>query len=74
MVYTSVLIYFYNFLAPLTEEEIAAIDAAGAKGPPRTFHSVKEHLFNLVRRELLFTNYLALLALLALFLVWLLLV
>jgi len=36
-------------LPPLTEEEVAAIDAAGAKGPPVTLLSVKEHL---VRRAL----------------------
>jgi len=29
-------------LSPLTEEEVAAIDAAGAKGPPVTFGSVKK--------------------------------
>ena len=36
------------FLAPLTEEEVAAIDAAGAKGPsatlPRRSCSVKERV------------------------------
>ena len=36
-------------LAPLTEEEVAAIDAAGAKGPPVTLRSVKKHY---VRRVL----------------------
>ena len=60
----------YNLLAPLTEEEVAAVDAAGAKGPPVTFHSVKERLFHIIRRglSLRVTDYLALLAL---FLLWL---
>jgi hypothetical protein len=34
----------------LTEEEVAAIDAAGAKGPPLMSSSEKEHLFKLIRR------------------------
>ena len=32
----------------MTDEEVAAIDAAGVKSPPVTFRSVKERLFNLV--------------------------
>jgi diketogulonate reductase-like aldo/keto reductase len=35
-------------LPPLTEEEVAAIDAAGAKGPPVIPRSMKERLFYLV--------------------------
>jgi hypothetical protein len=55
------------FLAPLTEEEVVAIDAAGAKGPPVTLHSVKERLFMLAQRKCLYTDYLALLALFLVF-------
>jgi len=54
-------------LPPLTEEEVAAIDAAGAKGPPVTLHSVKERLFKLARRKWSFTDYLKLIALFLLF-------
>jgi len=54
-------------LPPLTEEEVAAIDAAGAKGPPVTLHSVKEHLFKLAKRKWSITDYLILLALFLLF-------
>ena len=54
-----------DLLAPLTEE-VAAIGAAGAKGPPVTLHSVKERLFKLSRRKWLFTDYLVLLSLLLL--------
>ncbi|KAF8811550.1 2,5-diketo-D-gluconic acid reductase [Phlegmacium glaucopus] len=49
-------------LPPLTEEEVAAIDAAGAKGPPVTLRSTKERL--LVRRTWLLTSSLAFFALL----------
>ena len=52
------------FLAPLTEEEVAAIDAAGANGPPVTLRSMKERLIKLARRKWLFTDYLVLLVLL----------
>ena len=67
MVNTSVIDIICNLLAPLTEEEVAAIDAAGAKGPPVSLHSVKERLFRSVRREWLLTDCLALLALILLF-------
>jgi len=36
-------------LPPLTEEEVAAIDAAGAKGPSVTLHSMKEHYVQSLR-------------------------
>lgn len=52
-------------LAPLTEEEVAAIDAAGAKGPPVTLASMKEHLLvRKVRTVWLLTSFLIFLALL----------
>jgi len=55
-------------LPPLTEEEVAAIDAAGAKGPSVALcFTVKGHLFKLARRELVFTGCLAILALFFLF-------
>ena len=48
----------------MTEEEVAAIDAAGAKGPSMALCSTaKGHLFKLARRELVFTGCLAILAL-----------
>ena len=46
---------------------MAAIDAAGAKGPPVTLGSLKEHLIKLVRREWLITDFFAILALFLLF-------
>ena len=52
-----------NLLAPLTEEEVAAIDAAGANGPPVTLKFMKERLYKLAWRKWLFTDYFALLAL-----------
>ena len=52
----------FNIVAPLTEEEVAAIDAAGAKGPPVTLRSMSPHL--LVRRLWLPTSSLAILGLL----------
>jgi len=45
-------------LPPLTQEEVAAIDAAGAKGPPVMLRSIKEHL--LIRKALFLTSFLAL--------------
>ena len=51
------------FLAPLTEGEVAAIDAAGTNGPPVTLLSVKERLFKLPWRKWLFSVYHALLVL-----------
>jgi len=51
-------------LPPLTAEEVAAIDAAGAKGPSVALCSkAKGHLLKLARRELVFTGCLAILAL-----------
>jgi len=57
-----------NLLAPLTVEEVAAIDAAGANGPPVTLRSIKERL--LFRRVWLFTSSLAFLALLGYYSGW----
>jgi hypothetical protein len=51
----------------LTEEEVAAIDAAGRKGTPVTLHSMKKRLFKLARGKWLFIDYLPLLALILLF-------
>ena len=65
--YASVIDIIHNFLAPLTENEVAEIDAAGAKGPPVTLRSMKLRLFKLARRKRLLTDYLALLALFILF-------
>ena len=62
------LIWFimHNILAPLTDEEVAAIDAAGAKGPSVTLQSVKR----LALREWSITDYLAHVTLLALLLMF----
>lgn len=49
-----------NLLAPLTEEEVAEIDAAGARGPPVTLHPLKGRLFKLARRKWSPTDYFAL--------------
>ena len=56
----------HNILAPLTDEEVAAIDAAGAKGPSVTLQSVKR----LALREWSITDYLAHVTLLALLLMF----
>jgi len=47
-------------LPPLTEEEVAAIDAAGAKGPPVTLLSVKEHFVRRVWTVWSLTTFVAL--------------
>jgi len=47
-------------LPPLTEEEVAAIDAAGAKGPSVTLRSMKEHYFQKVWTVWSLTTFVAL--------------
>ena len=66
MVIVSVINIIRNLLAPLTDEEVAAIDAAGAKGPIMTLHSMKR----LARMKWMITDYLAIVTLLVLLLMF----
>jgi len=47
-------------LPPLTEEEVAAIDAAGAQGPPLTLRSMKEHYIQTIWSVWSLTSFVAL--------------